>query len=87
MPKTGFELSLWSSHGELTSTKVKSQKAINAAASANFDKEMKRTRTISASTASSGLIYTDPILPTCGSASGKLLFVDQDFGRAPVRAC
>jgi hypothetical protein len=40
MQKTGFELSPWSSHGELTGTRGKQQKEINAEASANFDREM-----------------------------------------------
>ena len=39
MQKTGFELSPWSSHGQLTGTKGKLQKDINAEASANFDRE------------------------------------------------
>ena len=37
MQKTGFELSPWSTHGELTGTKGKTQKEINAEASANFE--------------------------------------------------
>lgn len=42
MQKTGIELSPWSTHGKLTGTKGKTQKEINAEASANFDKEMKK---------------------------------------------
>jgi hypothetical protein len=42
MQKTGFELSPWSSHGELTGTKGKTQIAINAEAKENFEKEMKK---------------------------------------------
>lgn len=34
--RVGFELSRWSSHGQLTGTKGKTQAAINAEASANF---------------------------------------------------
>lgn len=40
MQKTGFELSPWSSHGQLVGTKTKLVKEVNAEASANFDKEM-----------------------------------------------
>ena len=42
MDKIGFEISPWSSHGEKTGTKGKTQKAINEEASANFDKEMRK---------------------------------------------
>lgn len=40
MQKTGFELSPWSSHGQLVGTDKKLVKEVNAEASANFDKEM-----------------------------------------------
>jgi hypothetical protein len=59
MQKTGFELSPWSSHGELTATAGKSQKEINAEASANFDKEMKKHKQYYKKYGIFGLIYTD----------------------------
>lgn len=59
MQKTGFELSPWSSHGELTGTKSKTQKEINAEASANFDKEMKKHKQYYKKHGIFALIYTD----------------------------
>lgn len=59
LQKTGFELSPWSSHGELTGTKTKSQKEINAEASANFDKEMKKHKQYFKKHGIFALIYTD----------------------------
>jgi hypothetical protein len=44
MDKVGFELSPWSTHGELPGTNGKTQKEINAEASANFDREMKKQK-------------------------------------------
>ncbi|HSZ54643.1 MAG TPA: hypothetical protein VK797_03225 [Tepidisphaeraceae bacterium] len=40
--KIGFELSPWSSHGQLTGTKTKTVKAVNAEARANFEREVKK---------------------------------------------
>lgn len=59
MQKTGFELSPWSSHGELTGTKGKTQKEINAEASANFDKEMRKHKQYYKGRGIFILIYTD----------------------------
>jgi hypothetical protein len=59
LQKTGFELSPWSSHGELTGTKGKTQMAINAEASANFDKEMKKHKDYFKKHGIFALIYTD----------------------------
>jgi hypothetical protein len=59
LQKTGFELSPWSSHGELTGTKGKSQKEINAEASANFDKEMRKHKSYYRRHGIFALIYTD----------------------------
>ena len=59
MDKVGFELSPWSSHGELTGTKGKSQKEINAEAQANFDKEMKKQKSFYKKHGVFALIYTD----------------------------
>lgn len=44
MSKIGFELSPWSTHGKLTGTKTKTVKAVNAEASANFEKEMAKAK-------------------------------------------
>ncbi len=59
MQKTGFELSPWSSHGKLVGTKKKTQKAINAEASTNFDKEMKKHKDYYKKHGIFALIYTD----------------------------
>jgi len=59
MQKTGFEISPWSSHGEITGTAGKTQKKINAEASANFDKEMKKHKQYYKNYGIFGLIYTD----------------------------
>jgi hypothetical protein len=59
MQKTGFELSPWSTHGKLVGTKSKAQKAINAEASANFDKEMKKHKDYYKKHGTFTLIYTD----------------------------
>jgi len=59
MQKTGFELSPWSTHGELTGTKGKTQKEINAEASANFDKEMKKHKQYYKKHGIFALVYTD----------------------------
>ncbi|NIJ08710.1 hypothetical protein FHS31_002331 [Sphingomonas vulcanisoli] len=66
MQKTGFELSPWSSHGELTGTKGKTQKEINAEASANFDKEMKKHKQYYKKHGIFALIYTDADLADMG---------------------
>lgn len=66
MQKTGFELSPWASHGELTGTKGKSQKVINAEASANFDKEMKKHKDYYHQHGIFALIYTDADLADMG---------------------
>lgn len=59
MQKTGFELSPWSSHGELKGIKGKTQKKINAEASANFEKEMKKHKEYFRKHGIFTLIYTD----------------------------
>jgi len=59
MNRVGFELSPWSSHGALTGTKEKTQKEINAEASANFDKEMKKHKDFFRKHDVFVLIYTD----------------------------
>lgn len=59
MQKTGFELSPWSTHGELTGTKGKTQKEINAEASANFEKEMKKHKQYYKRYGIFSLVYTD----------------------------
>lgn len=42
--KIGFELSPWSSHGQIKRTKDKTQKTINQEASANFENEIDKLR-------------------------------------------
>lgn len=57
--KTGFELSPWSTHGNLVNTKNKTQKDINAEASANFEKEMQKHMQYYKKHGIFALIYTD----------------------------
>ncbi len=59
LQKTGFELSPWSSHGELVGTKGKSQKEINVEAKGNFEKEMKKHKDCYRKYGIFALIYTD----------------------------
>ena len=59
MDKVGFELSPWSTHGQLTGTKGKTQKRINEEASANFDKDMKKHKDFFKKHGVYSLIYTD----------------------------
>lgn len=57
--KIGFELSPWSTHGNLTGTKNKKQKEINKEASENFDKEMQKHKDYFKKHGIFSLIYTD----------------------------
>jgi len=57
--KIGFELSPWSTHGKLTGTKDKKQVQINAEASANFSKEMKKHKDYYKKYGIFSLVYTD----------------------------
>ncbi len=59
MNKVGFELSPWSSHGELTGLKGLTQKAINELAAGNFEKEMKKHKDFFRHQGIFVLIYTD----------------------------
>lgn len=59
MQKTGFEISPWSTHGLLTGTKGKTQKAINTEASANFDNEMAKQKAYFKKHGIFALIFTD----------------------------
>lgn len=59
MRKVGFELSPWSSHGHIAKTKDKTNKAINAEAKENFEKEMKKQKSYFRKLGISVLIYTD----------------------------
>jgi hypothetical protein len=57
--RVGFELSPWSSHGQLIGTKGKLQTVINAEASANFAKEAKKLEGYFRTHGITVLIYTD----------------------------
>jgi hypothetical protein len=59
LSKVGFELSPWSSHGELTGTKSKTQRKINAEARANFEREMKKLKAYFRRFGIPILVYTD----------------------------
>lgn len=57
--KIAFELSPWSTHGQLTGVKSLTQKEINEKASANFEKEMKKQKDYFKKHGIFSLIYTD----------------------------
>jgi hypothetical protein len=57
--KMGFELSPWSTHGQLTGLKGLTQKVINEKASANFEKEMAKHKNYFKKHGIFSLIYTD----------------------------
>lgn len=59
MSKVGFELSPWSTHGEITGIKNKNQKEINEEAKANFEKEMKKQKSYFRKFGITILVYTD----------------------------
>lgn len=59
MSKVGFELSPWSTHGQLTKTKDKTQKEINEEAKANFEKEMRKIKSYFRKLGITVLVYTD----------------------------
>lgn len=69
--RVGFELSPWSTHGELKGTKEKSQKEINEIAKSNFEKEMRKHRSFFRKHGVFTLIYTDENL-----ANPDALFAD-----------
>jgi hypothetical protein len=57
--KVGFELSPWSTHGELTSTKDKTQKLINEEAQKNYYKEISKYKNYFLKYGITVLAYTD----------------------------
>lgn len=59
LSKVGFELSPWSTHGQIASTKGKTQKEINAEAKANFEKEMKKLKAYFRKLGIPIIVYTD----------------------------
>ena len=59
LSKVGFELSPWSTHGELTGTAGKTQKQINEQAKENFHKEMKKHKDYYRKHGIYAMIYTD----------------------------
>ncbi|NKA33310.1 topoisomerase [Ralstonia pseudosolanacearum] len=59
LSKVGFELSPWSTHGLLTGTKDKSQKAINEEARANFEREMAKLKAYFRKRGIPVIVYTD----------------------------
>lgn len=59
MEKIGFELSPWSTHGNLTGLKGLTQAKINEMAKDNFEKEMKKHRSFFNKHGVYALIYTD----------------------------
>lgn len=59
MRKVGYELSPWSTHGEMTGLAGKSQKEINEIAKSNFEKEMSKHKAFFKKHDIYSLIYTD----------------------------
>ncbi|MEH2320357.1 hypothetical protein [Nostoc sp.] len=59
LSKVGFELSPWSTHGELTGIKGKTQKAINEEVKANFEKEMMKIKSYFRKLGITVIVYTD----------------------------
>ncbi len=59
MTKVGFELSPWSTHGELKGTKNKKQYEINAEARENFEKEMKKQKSFFRKYKIPYIVFTD----------------------------
>jgi hypothetical protein len=59
MNRIGFELSPWSTHGQLTGIAGKTQKQVNAEALANFEKEMKKHKSFFRKHDVFVMIYTD----------------------------
>lgn len=66
LSKVGFELSPWSTHGLLTGTKLKTQKAINEEAKENFEREMKKLKAYFRKLGIPVLVYTDQDLQDHG---------------------
>lgn len=65
LDKVGFELSPWSTHGELKGVKAMTQKEINEIASANREAEFKKHRDYFKKYGIYALIYTDSDLKDC----------------------
>lgn len=71
--RVGFELSPWSSHGQLTGTKVKTQAAINAEASANFTKETRKLKRYFRTHGITVLVFTDEDLADPDELFGEVV--------------
>lgn len=59
LAKVGFELSPWSTHGQIAGTKGKTQKEINEEAKANFEREMKKLKAYFRKLGIPIVVYTD----------------------------
>lgn len=59
LSKVGFELSPWSTHGLISGTKDKTQKAINEEAQANFEREMSKLKAYFRRRGIPVIVYTD----------------------------
>lgn len=79
MEKVGFELSPWSTHGELKGLKGKTQTEINDMAKDNFEKEMAKHRAFFKKHNVYALIYTDKQL-----ADIPALFAEMEKYLTPV---
>jgi hypothetical protein len=72
MSKVGFELSPWSTHGQLKGTKDKTQKQINEEARGNFEKEMNKLKSYFREFGITVLVYTDNDLKDYDSIFGNI---------------
>lgn len=72
LDKYGFELSPWSSHGQLTGLKTKTQKQINDEARENFEKEMKKHKEYYRKHGVYSFIYTDKDLNDMGTLFNEI---------------
>ncbi len=70
--RVGFELSPWSSHGQLTGTKDKTQAVINAEASANFTKETTKLKRYFRTHGITVLVFTDDELADPDALFGEV---------------
>jgi len=62
LSKVGFELSPWSTHGLISGTKEKTQKAINEEALANFERDMMKLKAYFRKRGIPVIVYTDKAL-------------------------
>lgn len=72
LSKVGFELSPWSTHGLITGTKGKTQKAINEEALANFERDMTKLKAYFRKRGIPVIVYTDKALQDYDAIFGEI---------------